>query len=176
MPIQFQCPGCGKILAVGDENAGKQAKCPQCELVSLVPDQTTVYDAESATGSAGPAPGGPQPFGQQPASQPGGSPFGGAPQPPQQQMPMRPINPHLVDAILVTLCCCLPFGIVGIVFAAQCKSQMEVGNYGMAMEYSKKANMWNMIGLVCGLVGVGLYILMIIISAANAPHGGHPPF
>ncbi len=33
MPIQATCPGCGQVLAVGDEYAGAQAPCPQCKTV-----------------------------------------------------------------------------------------------------------------------------------------------
>jgi hypothetical protein len=30
MPIEFRCPQCQKLLRVGDDAAGKQAKCPGC--------------------------------------------------------------------------------------------------------------------------------------------------
>ena len=171
MSIQFQCPGCGKILAVGDENVGQQAKCPHCELVSLVPEASSeVYDAETVGGAGA-------------ASDPGvsGSPFGatapqgmgpsqagsGSPFDAQSQTMYVPIKSHLVDAIIVTLCCCLPFGIVGIVYAAMCKGQLSVGNYALAQEYSSKANMWNMIGLAIGLTGNILYFGFSAFMAAN---------
>lgn len=164
MSIQFPCSGCGKILAVGDENVGRQAKCPHCGLVSLVPEPASaVYDAnlvedteevgtEGASSSS--------PFG---ASSPAGSgqTEPGSPFAPPGQMMLEPINSHLVDAILVTICCCLPFGIVGIIFAAMCKSQIATGNYALAREYSRKANMWNMIGLFLGLSISALYFLMV---------------
>ena len=35
---------------------------------------------------------------------------------------------YLVQAILVTLCCCLPFGIVAIVYAAQVNSKLDRGS------------------------------------------------
>ncbi len=36
MPIETQCSGCGSRLRVGDEHAGKKARCPGCgELTSL---------------------------------------------------------------------------------------------------------------------------------------------
>lgn len=37
MPITFGCPGCGKTLRVGDENAGKLARCPDCGAVATIP-------------------------------------------------------------------------------------------------------------------------------------------
>ncbi|MGD0901188.1 MAG: hypothetical protein ABR915_25445 [Thermoguttaceae bacterium] len=37
MAIEFRCPGCNRLLRVGESAAGKQAKCPQCETILLVP-------------------------------------------------------------------------------------------------------------------------------------------
>jgi phage FluMu protein Com len=150
MPIQFPCPGCGKVLAVGEESAGHQAKCPHCELVSLVPESTsTIYDAELVGGAeatrAGPA----------------GSPFDDPP-----EVMTEPINSHLVDAILITLCCLTPFGIVGIIFAAMCKKQIGVGNYALARKYSEKSHLWNMIGLWTTL-GLGFFYLLSTCGAGG---------
>lgn len=40
----------------------------------------------------------------------------------------RPRN-YLVESILVTIFCCQPFGIVGIVFASQVNSKHASGDY-----------------------------------------------
>ena len=37
MPIKFTCSGCGQVLRVGDESAGKRAKCPKCQGVVQIP-------------------------------------------------------------------------------------------------------------------------------------------
>lgn len=37
MAISFQCSHCNSTLNVPDEHAGKQAKCPQCSTVSVIP-------------------------------------------------------------------------------------------------------------------------------------------
>ena len=37
MPIETTCPGCGRKLQVGDEHAGKQARCPLCNEIYSVP-------------------------------------------------------------------------------------------------------------------------------------------
>ena len=37
MPIETNCPGCGRLLRVADENAGRQARCPVCNTIYVVP-------------------------------------------------------------------------------------------------------------------------------------------
>jgi hypothetical protein len=64
-----------------------------------------------------------------------------------------PIPNYLVQSILVTLCCCLPLGIVAIVFAAQVNSKLAVGDVSGAREASRKAKMFFLIALGVGLVG-----------------------
>ena len=44
-------------------------------------------------------------------------------------MESRNIPNYLVQAILTTLFCCLPFGIVAIVYAAQVNTKIEAGDY-----------------------------------------------
>ena len=77
----------------------------------------------------------------------------------------RPSN-YLVQAILVTLCCCLPFGIAAIVFSAQVNSKYDAGDYAGALESSKKAKMWCWIGLAAGLPASIIVIILQIIGAA----------
>lgn len=36
MPIDTNCPGCGKTLRVGEEHAGRQARCPVCSTIYTV--------------------------------------------------------------------------------------------------------------------------------------------
>ncbi|WP_315863378.1 CD225/dispanin family protein [Thermosynechococcus sp. QS41] len=47
----------------------------------------------------------------------------------------------MVPAILSTICCCLPFGIVAIIFAAQVNSRLAVGDRAGALEASNKAKL-----------------------------------
>ena len=68
------------------------------------------------------------------------------------------INSHLVLAILVTLFCCVPFGIVSIVYAAQVNSKLQAGDYQGAMDYSKKASWWGWLGFGTGLLWIIIWI------------------
>ena len=83
----------------------------------------------------------------------------------QQQQPIvppgRPKN-WLVESILVTLFCCLPFGIAGIVFAAQVNSKFDTGDFEGAARSSKEAGKWTKIGFFIGLAGIVCYLLFIL--------------
>jgi len=37
MPIDLDCPGCGKKLRLADEHAGKAGRCPACQAVFQIP-------------------------------------------------------------------------------------------------------------------------------------------
>ena len=43
----------------------------------------------------------------------------------------------LVESILVTIFCCLPFGIAGIVFASQVNSKWAAGDYNGGYNHQK---------------------------------------
>lgn len=60
---------------------------------------------------------------------------------------------YLVESILVTIFCCVPFGIVSIVNAAAVSSAYSAGNYQLAVQKSENAKKWALISLACGIVG-----------------------
>ena len=65
----------------------------------------------------------------------------------------------MAESILVTVFCCLPFGIAGIVFASKVSSLYAAGNYEAALQASKDAGKWTKIGFIVGLVVIVLYLL-----------------
>ena len=83
----------------------------------------------------------------------------------------KPKN-YLVESILVTIFCCLIFGIIGIVNAAKVNSEYEAGNYEGALAASKQAKTWTLWGFIIGLAGlviVGfLYLVMGIAILGSA--------
>lgn len=104
------------------------------------------------------SPGGPAPGGNY--QQPGGFQAAG----PHQNVPN-----HLVFAILVTLFCCLPLGIVAIINATQVNSKLAIGDIQGAMLASKQARTWSIVGLCGGVVICVAYVAFVLISiAANS--------
>ena len=78
-----------------------------------------------------------------------------------------PPSNYLVPAILVTLFCCLPAGIVAIIFATQVNSKYAAGDIQGAMNASKNAKTWTMVGAGVGLVVIVIYIILIGLGAAT---------
>ncbi len=83
------------------------------------------------------------------------------------QIQVQPKN-WLVESILVTIFCCLPFGIAGIVFASQVNSKFAAGDYAGAERASKDAGRWTKIGFWVGLGGLILYIIAIFAFGLTA--------
>ncbi len=72
---------------------------------------------------------------------------------------------YLVQAILVTIFCCLPFGIPAIVFAAQVNGKIAAGDYDGAVATSKKAKLWSWVSFWVGLGFVVIYVFLAIVGA-----------
>ena len=68
---------------------------------------------------------------------------------------------HLVWAILTTIFCCLPFGIVSIVYAAKVNGMVAAVNIDGARQASKKAKTWAWVAFGTGLI---VYVLLILIA------------
>jgi len=49
MAIETTCSGCGKLLSVGDEHAGRRARCPACGQVYTIPAGENAGPANSAS-------------------------------------------------------------------------------------------------------------------------------
>lgn len=93
---------------------------------------------------------------QQPQSGPQQPQYGG----PQNGAPAKPDN-YLVWAILVTICCCLPLGIVAIVYSCQVNNAYSLGNYDLALKKSQDTKKWCMIAAIVGIV---YWIVMLILQ------------
>jgi len=88
-----------------------------------------------------------------PGQQPG---WQGQPGWPAQQQP----DNYLVWAILVTVLCCLPFGIVSIVYSTKVSGLWAQGRYPEAQAAADNAKKWAIIGAV---VGVAAYVIGIVL-------------
>lgn len=81
------------------------------------------------------------------------------PAPPMRQMPPT----YLVWAIISTLCCCMPAGIVAIVFSSMVSSRFYARDYEGAAKASRNAEIWIIVSIVAGVVSNALYFPLMLL-------------
>lgn len=70
---------------------------------------------------------------------------------PIRRFPPRPqVANYLIPAVLSAFCCCLPLGVVAIIYAAQVNSKLATGDIAGAQAASKNAKMWCWIAFGAG--------------------------
>ena len=111
---------------------------------------------------------------QSPSAAPQPPPGHMAPPPQMAGQPMMGSVPnYLVQSILLTIFCCLPLGIVAIVFAAQVNSKLALGDFYGAQEASNKAKMWCWWAFGLGLAGVVFYLAFMMLAVLTGMGGSN---
>jgi hypothetical protein len=87
-------------------------------------------------------------------------------------VPPANIPNDLGVAILTTVRCCLPAGVVSIVYAAQVNGKVQAGDIAGAMAASKNAKLWAMISAGVGIAVIVLYIIFIVIMGGIGAMSG----
>lgn len=80
-----------------------------------------------------------------------------------------PPNNNLVWAIVTTVLCCLPFGIVSIVKAAEVNSKWAMGDVAGAYASAQAAKKWAIVSAVAS-VGVGALYLVFAVGMGAATY------
>lgn len=119
-----------------------------------------------------------QPYGQQPPygqqQPPYNQPYG--PRQPQYAPGQQPYNggvppcppTYLVWAIIATVCCCTPLGIVAIIYAANIKNAYYRGDYMKAQRNSSRAQAWIIAAIVLGILAIPFQLIYFgILDMAN---------
>jgi hypothetical protein len=76
------------------------------------------------------------------------------------------VSTYLAQSILVTLFCCIPFGIVAIVYAAQVSGRVASGDVQGATAASASARTWCWVSFGFGLLGAVGYGIVLLIGLA----------
>jgi Interferon-induced transmembrane protein len=161
----MKCPSCGA------EIADNSAKCEFCEQATSSAGEISAQDKIPSLSSQ---------LMQEPPQQPTGVMSSPPPEVPSENpyanystaSSSRPshaagsVPNHLVWAIVSTLCCCWPMGIVAIVYAAQVDSKLAGGDYEGAVASSNNAKLWSWISFGgAALLGI-LYIMLMAFGFA----------
>jgi hypothetical protein len=135
---RMTCPKCKA------SNFATSAVCWQCgsSLEGVQPDAATAppeVPAAPAPPQAGYVPAAPQSYGPKPQN-------------------------YLVWAILSTLFCCMPLGVVSIVFAAQVDGKYNSGDTAGAEASSKSAKAWAWASFGVGLAATLIYVVFMVVG------------
>lgn len=71
------------------------------------------------------------------------------------------VKNYLVESILATIFCCVPLGVIAIIFAAQVDGHQRVGNIAAAIDASNKAKLFTILSVIIGLVASCGWIAML---------------
>ena len=80
--------------------------------------------------------------------------------------PVPAIPNYLVQSILATIFCCLPLGIVAIIYAAQVNGKIQSGDLQGALSASNSAKTFCWISFGLGLAGTLMYLTFIFLGVA----------
>lgn len=79
------------------------------------------------------------------------------------------VQNYLIPAIVATIFCCIPVGVVSIIFATQVNNKLAAGDIAGAMESSRKAKMFMFItigaGLLTWITAIILWVFVFAIAA-----------
>lgn len=75
--------------------------------------------------------------------------------------------PNYIVPAIISLFCCLPLGIVGVIFAAQVNSKVAAGDTAGALDSAKKAKMFSFIAIGLGLLAIICYVLFVVIMGVG---------
>lgn len=90
----------------------------------------------------------------------------------QQVQPQSPPPNYLAWAIITTILCCIPFGIVSIVYAAMVNSKWHAGDLEGAQKASKNAKIWIWVSVGFGILSIVLTMVIFGVGIFAAIMSG----
>ena len=72
--------------------------------------------------------------------------------------------PNYMVPSIISLFCCLPLGIVAVIFAARVNGQVQAGDTAGALDSSRKAKMFSYIGLILGPIWIAIWVVMTVLG------------
>ena len=70
---------------------------------------------------------------------------------------------YLVWAVIMTVICCLPAGVVAIIYSTQVSSKYYAGDMEGARRSSERAQIWIIVSFVVGVLVQSLYLPLSLL-------------
>lgn len=87
---------------------------------------------------------------------------------PPPSTPVKVPN-YLVPSIFSMLCCCLPAGVVSLIFSIQANSKADAGLYEEAMRNANLARIWLWVSVGVGVLGsAGAFLVQLLAALAQS--------
>lgn len=82
---------------------------------------------------------------------------------PTEEIPPMP-QQYVALSIITLVCCCVPMGIIALIYGNKVSTSWRLGDYEDAEKSSKIAKWCSIGGMIGGFVVIALYITIIILS------------
>lgn len=90
-----------------------------------------------------------------------------------ENQPTNPPDNNLVWAILCTVLCCLPLGIVAIIKSSNVNTLWAQGNYEAAQKAADDAKKYSIWGAAITAILLVLYVLFIVVLGVGGAFAGY---
>ncbi|QNJ97374.1 CD225/dispanin family protein [Constantimarinum furrinae] len=85
----------------------------------------------------------------------------------------KPPDNNLVWAIICTVLCCLPLGIVSIIKSTKVKELWAQGNHVEAQKHADDAKKWAVWGIIAGASVWIIYFILMALGVAGGLFAGY---
>lgn len=82
---------------------------------------------------------------------------------PAEEIPPMP-QQYIALSIITLVCCCVPLGIIALIYGNKVSTSWKMGDYEDAEKNSKIAKWCSVGGMIGGFVIIALYISLLIVS------------
>lgn len=78
------------------------------------------------------------------------------------------VDNYMLPALLTTLFCCMPFGVVALIYAGKVNEAKEEDDLEVALEASRKARRWYRRSVFTSLSLLAIYLLVLLLLGTTS--------
>jgi interferon-induced transmembrane protein len=93
------------------------------------------------------------------------------PPPPGAPPPNNNLAIAIVATVVSVVFCCIPHGLVSLIFAMQVNNKAAAGDMAGALNAARQAKMWGLISIAVAVIGLVLGIVLGVLNALISTMG-----